>query len=95
MFCYSGLDYKQLMDDPSHVIDILSPCLTSASVATFAKLAKNIPDGVGVTLFDPLFCGILTAVYNLAKSYNSSGMAGLNAVVRRRVRPLVHITCYQ
>jgi len=39
------------MDEPCNVIDILSPCLTTASVATFAKLAKNIPDGVCIDAF--------------------------------------------
>ncbi|KAL4228277.1 hypothetical protein ACF0H5_013708 [Mactra antiquata] len=43
----SDLDYKRLMCPDVKVVEILSPCLTSSNVATFAKLSKNIPDGSG------------------------------------------------
>jgi hypothetical protein len=34
------------MDTECKVIEVISPCLTSSNVATIAKLAKQIPDGV-------------------------------------------------
>ncbi|XP_053405478.1 NBAS subunit of NRZ tethering complex-like [Mercenaria mercenaria] len=46
----SGLDYGQLMKQDCDVIEVLSPCLTSSNVITFAKLAKQIPDGKGGVL---------------------------------------------
>ncbi|XP_052240269.1 NBAS subunit of NRZ tethering complex-like isoform X2 [Dreissena polymorpha] len=43
----AGLDYKLLLASADNVIDVLSPCITMSNVNTFAKLAKQIPDGRG------------------------------------------------
>ena len=45
---FLDLDYKAIMAEGTDVMEKLSPCLSSGNINNSAKLAKQIPDGVGI-----------------------------------------------